>query len=137
MLIKIIVMYIAAHTCNCVLLLTCTVCLVFASLCHSCKPKLSYHLLSSYHSSTTGPSVPHRLYPSFHRDTRSCGKHAVSFTTASCAEELHPKADGSQQACVYQFCTLSSVIFFTNECLPACLVPALMYSIVLLLCCFM
>lgn len=60
---------------------------------------------------TTGLSALQWSYPSFHRATRSCGKHAVSVTTASCVKELHPETDGSQQAPLSQsFCPSFSLI---------------------------
>lgn len=90
--------------------------LYFASACvrmvvnHSSAIILVFQLIRL----TTGLSSLHRLYPSFHRATRSCGKHALSVTTASCVNELHPETDGSQQAHLSQSFSLS---FSLSQCL--------------------
>ncbi len=77
------------------------------------QSQLSYHPCFSANTVNNRTPCPPMII-SLHRATHSCGKHAVSVTTASCVEELHPEPDGSQQAPLSQFLSLSVLLFLST-----------------------
>lgn len=91
---------------------------LFSAFQNGGQSQLSYHpcfSANTVNNRTLGPP----MIISLHRATHSCGKHAVSVTTASCVKELHPEPDGSQQAPLSQsFCpsfSLNSVTHLIKE----------------------